>query len=375
MTTIRDVAVEAGVSVSTVSLALNAPERVSEPTRRKVLAAVDALGFVPKADAVARARRGVGRIGVLAPFSSYRSAARRVNGVMSAIGRRPLEIVLFDQESAAQSPSPLLAGLPVTGRIDGLILVSRPLDDTVAGRLRHLRLPTVLVDVRHPGFDSVHTDDEAGGRLAAGHLLSRGHSRFAFLGEDQRSDRYVSPSQRRLTGFRTALAEAGRTPVVRHARHELGQALATARELLSADPRPTAVFAADDTLAAGVMRAAHELGLAVPGDVAVVGFDDGDLAEALGLTTVRQPLEESGRTAMELLLRRIDERGGRARAGAATGGLGAETGAVAGAGLGAETGAVAGAGLGGGIGVEAGIRAGAVREVILRLELAVRGST
>ncbi|MGI5231649.1 LacI family DNA-binding transcriptional regulator [Actinoallomurus sp. CA-142502] len=327
MTTIRDVAVEAGVSVSTVSLALNAPERVSEPTRRRVLAAVDALGFVPKADAVARARRGAGRIGVLAAFSAYRSAARRVNGVMSATGSRPLEIVLFDQESSARSASPLLASLPVTGRLDGIILVSRPLDDAVATRLRDLRLPTVLVDVRHSGFDSVHTDDEAGGRLAAGHLLSRGHARFAFLGEEQRSDRYVSPSQRRLAGFRTALAEAGHTPVVRLARHEVGQALATARELLAAEPRPTAVFAADDTLAAGVMRAAHELGLAVPADVAVVGFDDGELAEALGLTTVRQPLEESGRAAMELLLRRID--GGT----------------------------------------------GAVREIMLRLELTVRGST
>ncbi|MFB9838532.1 substrate-binding domain-containing protein [Actinoallomurus acaciae] len=249
---------------------------------------------------------------------------------MSATGRRPLEIVLFDQESAARSPSPLLASLPVTGRLDGIILVSRPLDDTVAARLRELRLPTVLVDVRHPGFDSVHTDDEAGGRLVAARRLSRGHARFAFLGEEQRSDRYVSPSQRRLAGFRAALAEAGRTPVVRLARHEVGQALATARELLSAQPRPTAVFAADDTLAAGVMRAAHELGLAVPGDVAVVGFDDDELAEALGLTTVRQPLEESGRTAMELLLRRIDQRGSEA---------------------------------------------GAVREITLRLDLAVRGST
>ncbi|MCW2863953.1 MAG: LacI family transcriptional regulator [Actinoallomurus sp.] len=307
MTTIRDVADEAGVSISTVSLVLNSPERVSDPTRRRVLAAVDALGFVPKAEAVARARRGVGRVGVLAPYSSYPSVARRLAGMLDAVGRRPIEVVLFDQESAARSSSPLLGSLPVTGRLDGIIVVSQPLDEAIATRLGELRLATVLVDVRHPGFDSVHTDDAAGGRLAAGHLLARGHRRFAFLGEAQRSDRYVSPSQRRLAGFRAALAEAGLDAGVRLTDHRVGQALAAARGLLSAEV--TAVFAASDTLAAGVMRAAHELGLAVPADVAVVGFDDGELAEALDLTTVRQPLEESGRTAMELLLRRLDAPG------------------------------------------------------------------
>jgi DNA-binding LacI/PurR family transcriptional regulator len=308
-TTIRDVASEAGVSVSTVSLVLNSPERVSDVTRRRVLAVVDALGFVPKAEAVARARRGVGRIGVLAPYSSYPSVARRLTGVLRAVGRRPVEVVVFDQRSAAQSTSPLLGSLPVTGRLDGLIVVSLPLEDGIARRLGELGLATVLVDVRHPGFDSVHTDDAAGGRLVAEHLLARGHRRFAFLGEAQESDRYVSPSQRRLAGFRTALNEAGHAlgdAGVRLAGHRVGPALAAARELLAGERRPTAVFAADDTLAAGVMRAAHELGLAVPDDLAVVGFDDGELAEALDLTTVRQPLEESGRTAAELLLQRLD---------------------------------------------------------------------
>ncbi|GAA2381692.1 LacI family DNA-binding transcriptional regulator [Nonomuraea africana] len=311
-TTIYDVAAAAGVSISTVSLALNSPARVSETTRRRVLEAADALGFVPKPDAVAKARRGVGRIGVIAPFTSYPAVAVRVNGILRAVGDRPLEIVLFDQESAARSSSPLLASLPITGRLDGLVVVSLSLDEAMAGRLTGSRLPTVLVDVHHPGFDSVRTDDTAGGRLVAEHLLGRGHRRFGFLGEAQRTERYVSPSQQRLAGFRTALAEAGH-PLgdgdVRLADHGVAQARAAARELLSTRDRPPAVFAADDVLAAGALRAARDLGLAVPGELAVVGFDDGDLAEALDLTTVRQPLEESGRTAMELLLRRLDQPG------------------------------------------------------------------
>ncbi|MEU9836893.1 LacI family DNA-binding transcriptional regulator [Streptosporangium sp. NPDC048047] len=309
--TIYDVATRAGVSISTVSRVLNSPGGVSERTRRKVLAAVDALGFTPKPDAVAKARRGVGRVGVIAPYTSYPSVARRLRGVLRAVGDRPLEVVLFDQESAAESTSPLLASLPVTGRLDGLIVVSLPLDDAVADRLAALRLPAVLVDVRHPGFDSVRTDDADGGRLAAGHLIGRGHRRFGFLGEDQRSDRYVSPSRLRLGGYRAALAEAGHVigdGDVRLVRHRAGEALAAARDLLAREDRPTAVFASDDVLAAAVLRAARDLGLDVPGSVAVVGFDDGEPAEIMGLTTVRQPLEESGRAAMERLIQQLGRR-------------------------------------------------------------------
>ncbi|MEW9552485.1 LacI family DNA-binding transcriptional regulator [Nonomuraea sp. NPDC050783] len=310
--TIYDVATAAGVSISTVSLALNSPARVSQATRRKVLEAADALGFVPKQDAVAKARRGVGRVGVIAPFTSYPSVARRLNGILGAVGSRPLEVVLFDQESAAQSSSPLLASLPITGRLDGLVVVSVSLEEAVADRLTGMRLPTVLIDVRHPRFDSVHTDDATGGRLAAEHLIGRGHRAFGFLGEAQRSGAYVSPSQQRLAGYRAALAEAGHALPegrVLLTAHGLAPARAAARRLLSAPGRPSAVLAADDTLAAGALRAAHDLGLAVPGDLAVVGFDDGELAEALDLTTVRQPLEESGRAAMELLMQRLDRPG------------------------------------------------------------------
>nr|BBH86453.1 LacI family transcriptional regulator [Thermosporothrix sp. COM3] len=310
--TIYDVANLAGVSISTVSLALNAPGRVSAETRRKVLEAVDALGFVPKPEAVAKARRGVGRVGVVAPYTSYPSVTRRLNGILHMVSQRPLEIVLFDQESAAQSSSPLLSSLPITGRLDGLIIISLPLDEAIAKRLIDLRLPTVLIDVQHPGFDSVFTSDFTGGQLAASHLVARGHRHFGFLGEEQQSHLYVSPVQRRLSGFRAALTEAGYPLTennVRFTAYGVGAAFEAAKDLLSMEHRPTAVFASSDTLAAGVLRAAHHLGLAVPDDVAIVGFDDGELAEALGLTTVHQPLEETGRVAVELLLQRLDRSG------------------------------------------------------------------
>jgi DNA-binding LacI/PurR family transcriptional regulator len=303
--TIYDVATAAGVSISTVSLALNTPERVSRTTRDRVLLAADELGFVPKADAVTRARRGVGRIGVIAPFSSYPSFARRLNGVFAALRDEALEVVAFDQQSAATASSPLLASLPITRRLDALIIMALPLDEAVAERLKRQRLPTVLVDAPRRDFDCVSSDNHGGGQLVAHHLLARGHRRLGFIGERQQSHAYVSPSEQRLSGFREALATQGAAlpdDAVRLVGHGVDQACAGAHELLDAAEPPTAIFAYDDLLAGGVLRAARQRGLSVPDDLAVVGFDDADIAQALDLTTARAPFEESGRLAVTALL-------------------------------------------------------------------------
>jgi len=314
--TIYDVATAAGVSISTVSLALNTPERVSAATRDKVLVAADELGFVPKADAVTRARRGVGRIGVIAPFSSYPSFARRLNGVFSALREEALEVVVFDQQSAATASSPLLASLPITRRLDGLIIMALPLDEEIAERLKRQRLPVVLVDAPRPDFDCVSIDNSSGGELVAQHLLARGHRRFGFVGEWQQSHAYVSPSERRLSGFRQALAIHGVSlpdDSVRLVSHGVDEACAAAGDLLAGPTAPTAVFAYDDILASGVLRAARERGLSVPDDLAVVGFDDSDLALALELTTVRAQFEESGRLGARAMLDLLQNSSGGGR--------------------------------------------------------------
>ncbi|WP_249714210.1 LacI family DNA-binding transcriptional regulator [Rhizomonospora bruguierae] len=303
--TIYDVAARAGVSISTVSLVLNSPARVRQATRERVLSAADELGFVPKADAVTRARRGVGRIGVIAPFSSYPSFSRRLAGVFAAVDAEALEVVVFDQQSAASATSPLLSSLPITRRLDGLIIMGLPLEESVIERLRAQRLPTVVIDSPRPRFEAVVTDDETGGELAARHLIARGHRRFAYVGEAQRSHAYVSPSESRLTGFRRVLAEHGialADEAVRLVPHDVDRARAASHEVLDLPEPPTAIFAHDDTLAGGVLAAARDRGLAVPEGLAVVGFDDSDLARVLDLTTVRQPFEESGRLAARALL-------------------------------------------------------------------------
>lgn len=301
--TIYDVAERAGVSISTVSLALNAPRRVKAQTLDRVLAAIDELKFVPKSEAVTRARRGVGRIGVIAPFTTYPSFARRLNGVLKATRDHSCEVVVYDQESAATSA---LASLPLTQRLDGLIVMSVPFGDDIADRLVDQNVGTVLVELERPGFSSVTIDDVTGGRMAAKLLLDRGHSRFAFLGERQRQAYdHVLQSDARLNGFREELAKTGvdlPDANVRRVDHNIAAAFAAADELLNLDETPTAIFAHDDILAAAIIRTARKRGLTIPGDLAVIGFDDSDIAEHLGLTSIRQPLEESGQVATETLL-------------------------------------------------------------------------
>ncbi|WP_419921225.1 LacI family DNA-binding transcriptional regulator [Candidatus Poriferisodalis sp.] len=299
MTTIYDVAREAGVSISTVSLALNSPERVRPETLKRIMLAVDSLGFVPKSEAMARARRGTGRVGVIAPVTAFPTAfGLRLSGIFAGTKNENMDIVLFDHESAATSR---LVSLPVTRRVDGLIIMSVPFDEAIEHRLLRQNIPTVLLEIPHRGFSTVIVDHEGGGRDAGRLLVERGHSRFGYLGARQTHD-YPSQSRLQLAGFASAI---GTAPDTRSVDYGFANAVEAGTELLSQPDRPTAILAHDDLLASGLLLAARQLGLAVPGDVAIVGFNDAHIAEPLGLTTVRQPFEESGRTAIRMLLERI----------------------------------------------------------------------
>ena len=150
--------------------------------------------------------------GVLAPFTSYASYARRLNGVLKEAEGDATEIVVYDQPSAASTMSPLLSSLPVTHRLDGLLIMGLPLDDALAERLLAQRLPTVLIDSARPELDSITTDDEAAGHLVARHLIQRGRRTIAYVTESQRSTDYLSQGQRRRAGVERAFTAAGLDP-------------------------------------------------------------------------------------------------------------------------------------------------------------------
>ncbi|MGC8781727.1 MAG: LacI family DNA-binding transcriptional regulator [Anaerolineae bacterium] len=308
--TVYDVAARAGVSIATVSRVLNTPEKVVSETRGRVLAAIDELGFVPKAEAVARSRRNHGRIGVLAPFLTYPSFVQRLRGVTTALSNSPYELIIYYVDSLARLEAHI-ASLTVTRRLDGLILMALRLEDAAAERLASAGIETVLIEFAREGFSSVEIDDRAGGRMAAEYLIAQGHRRLGFVGDTDLPDYAIFNSDRRLQGYRRTIEAAGlRLPeaYIGLAAHGLETARQQAHRLLSLAEPPTAVFCHSDTQAIGVLRAAHERGLKVPNDLAVVGFDDVEVAEYVGLTTIRQPLEESGRVAVELLLARLADR-------------------------------------------------------------------
>jgi LacI family transcriptional regulator len=305
--TVYEVARKAGVSIATVSRVLNTPDRVNEGTRDRVHQAIDALGFVPKAEAAARARKMHGRIGVLAPFFTFPSFVARLRGVASALSDSPYELAIYNVDSSSRRIG-WLASLPVTRRIDGLIVMALPFDNEAADRLVNHDLPTVLIEFSRPRFSSVRIDDAAGGALAAAHLVRLGHRRCAFVGDSDVPDYALPTSEFRLEGYRKALAERDVTLpdcYIARARHGLDTARVAVHALLDLPDRPTALFAASDTQAMGALKAARERGLSVPDELAVIGFDDIDVADYIGLTTVRQPLEESGRVAVDLLLSRL----------------------------------------------------------------------
>lgn len=307
--TIYDVASKAGLSITTVSRVLNFPDQVNETTRNKVLAAIDELGYVPKAEARARALSRTRRIGVLTPFFTAPSFVQRLRGIDATLSPTNYELIIYTVDSLDRLNG-YLASLPITGSLDGLIIMSLPLDEQNAERIRRQNLETVLIEHSSAHFNSVEIDDFAGGQMAAEYLLKKGHTRIAFIGDITPPDYAIRPVVARCDGFQTALKTAGYPQPPEYtvsSWYAPVQSRQAARQLLSLPHPPTAIFAAADIQAIAVLKVAREMGLKIPHDLAVLGFDDLDMADYVGLTTVRQPLDDSGRIAAELLMTRMSD--------------------------------------------------------------------
>lgn len=291
-----------------MSKAINTPARVSDATRMRVLDAVHELDYVPKETATSRARHGTGRIGVFAPFSAYPSFAERLNGVLSVAAESRTEIVVFDVQSAEESAN-ILETLPTLRSLDGLVLMSVPFGKRVATAMRRGHLPAVLIDTSGHDLPAISIDDEGGGALAAEVLLGAGRRRLAFVGQRQVLETFDSPSRRRQAGFERRAKEMGcsiNPDDVLLVGNDFEESRAAVQALL-VSRQPDAIFAHTDKLAAAVLAAATRLGLTVPDRLSVVGFDDGPVAEVLELTTIRQPLRESGMWAARSLVQMIKD--------------------------------------------------------------------
>lgn len=308
--TIYDVARLSGVSISTISRVLNAPDKVNSKTHKRVMNAIDQLGFIPRADARARALQNTNRIGVLTPFFTAPSFVQRFRGVASALSKENYELVIYPVDSIDHLQG-YISSIPLMRNIDGLIIMSLALGDQDAQRLSNNDMETVLIEYSHPQLNSIVIDDERGGQLAAEHLIKKGHKTFAFLGDIEPPEKFaIHPVKSRLTGFKQILQEAGFSLpklYIGSAPYTQEETRQAARELLELPKPPSAIFVASDIQAMSVMKVARQLNIKVPQDLAVIGFDDIDVAEHVDLTTIRQHLDESGRLAAEILLARINE--------------------------------------------------------------------
>jgi DNA-binding LacI/PurR family transcriptional regulator len=311
--TIRDVAREAGVSVATASRVLNGKDVVKPVTRDRILAVMAELGFSPSQ---AARRLSLGRtltIGVVVSFLTRPQAAERLRGVDAVLADSEFDLVIYNVESVPKRDH-YLSTLTKAQRADGLLVMSLPPTHEVAEALSGSPVPVVFIDVHTPSVDRlprVTGDDVRGGALAARHLLDLGHRSIAFIGDAVADPFGFTSSRDRERGFREELALAGLSLPDRwigHGAHGRYEARDLARRMLSSPDRPTAIFTASDTQALGVVAAARELGLHVPDDLSVVGYDDIEAADYVGLTTVRQQLFESGRRGAEILLAEIDHR-------------------------------------------------------------------
>jgi LacI family transcriptional regulator len=309
--TIYDVADLAEVSIATVSRFLNNPEKLNSETAKRVQSAMDRLAYIPHGNTGNKAKRYVGRIGVLTPFFPAPSFVQRLQGMTPVFRQSHCEMVIYTVDTSDQLKE-YLHSIPFSKRLDGLIIMSMRISDSDAQRLLKAGLEVVLVEQYHPQFSGVGVDNIRGGSLAAEHFLERGYTRCGFVGERISLPYSLQPSELRWQGYQNTLTKAGHAVLERHVRLGEGTVADGCRmglELLTEPDRPRAIFAMSDLQAFGVIRAVRQLGLRVPQDVAVAGFDDIEAADYMELSTISQSLEESGRLAAELLVGRIREPG------------------------------------------------------------------
>lgn len=307
MATIKQVALAAGVSFTTVSHVLNNTRPVSADARSRVLAAVEQLHYVPSALARSLRSSTTGTIGLIIPNNTNPYFSEVARGIEDSCYAAGYSVILCNSDDDPAKQRDYLNVL-LTKRCDGVIMAALAASDSEM--LRKMKVPVVLID-RAPkdvAIDVVAVDNGAGGMLAARHLMDLGRRRIACIAGPQD----ITISRERMEGLRIGLGGAGLAlapELCAYADFRSGGGYAAAMDLLTLPEgeRPDGLFCCNDLMAIGALRAAAELKLNVPADLAVVGFDDIDLARFVHppLTSVAQNSRALGRITAETLLARI----------------------------------------------------------------------
>jgi LacI family transcriptional regulator len=306
--TIRDVAARAGVSVATVSRALNNLGTVQDGTSKRVIAAARALRYVPHAAARSLSIRRSHTIGVVLPEVHGEFFSEVIRGIDVAARQRGYHILVSGSHDDVQEMSAVLHAL--RGRVDGLMVMSPDRGLGSISRALTADTPFVLLNSAATSRPAIRIDNHAGARAMTEHLLALGHRGIAFIAGPERN----TDAAERLRGYRTALGttDAAKPPHVEVAGDFTeNSGYAAAQQILAMKPRPTAIFAANDAMAVGALHALREAGLQLPKEMALAGFDDIPMARYLTpkLTTVHVDIAELGRRAVEQLVASIEGTG------------------------------------------------------------------
>jgi len=312
---IKDIAKAAGVSYSTVSRALNDSPLISQEVRDRIQELAQSMGYTPNALAQSLLSRLTHSIGLVITTISDPFFVDVVKGVEEVAREAGISVFLATSDNDPEKEIKIIEAFN-RRRVDGVIVAASQVGLDYANRLEEIRIPVVMINNQASGeyknLYSIAIDDFSGGRLAVHHLLELGHRRIGYIGMKNRP----ASNSRRLKGYAASLEENGITcqkELICSSESTLsgdfsgdiktGQALVT--ELL--ERGVTAIFCYCDTVAAGALLACRQLGVAVPGQMSIIGFDDNDLCEIVtpSLTTIRQPKREMGQMAMEMLLKCI----------------------------------------------------------------------
>ncbi len=304
--TIRDVAKYAKVGIATVSRVLNNHPAVSEETRTRVLAAIKELNYKPNLIARQLSLGKTQTIGVILPYLTLPSYVERLRGIQSVLDESNYDLILFVAETPEKRDA-FFERLADKSRVDGLIIMSLPPTDEQTEKFIREHQSVVLIDAYHPKLCSIIVNDIQGGSLATRHLIELGHRKIAYISDYLTTPFYQSMRYRYL-GYREALDQE-HIPYIPayHIQGDQGRLYAQhmTKQLLALEDPPTAIFAASDSHAIGVMDVAREYNLKVPEELSVIGYDGIRDAEYVNLTTVEQNLFESGVEGASMLLSMI----------------------------------------------------------------------
>jgi LacI family transcriptional regulator len=312
--TIYDLAREAGVGIGTVSRCLNNHPSVAPDTRARVLSVAKRLSYQPHAYAQRLASRKTNTISTIIPFFTNYFFIEILQGVQDKAAQLGFDLILYGVNNPAQAEYYLRRSLQ-RGHVDGVMYFSMKFPESFVAKFQQMNLPVVLVDAHHETFDSLRVRNKEGAMRATQHLLSLGHKNVAMIDAMLENE----PARERLEGYRAALEQAGipydqsivlTATVDKQDGFNREAGYASMKELIrrSALRKPiTAVFVSSDVQAIGALEAARELGVRVPEDIAMVSFDDIELARHAQLSTMRQPMHEMGGLALEKLRARMKD--------------------------------------------------------------------